>query len=244
MKKFVFVFFSLFIVLAGCSQTDEESEPVSANKVPDMIEVIIQTPETIHPNEEVVIEVLVTQGDEKVDDANEVKFEIRKSGQDELEMLDGIHQGNGIYSVEKTFDADGTYIVIAHVTARDMHNMPKKEIIIGTPDQALAEDQSHDHGHSHVSIELQTNETFTVNKKATLSAKILNEGKSLEDAIVSFEVWQANQENRDFIDATEGSGGEYNATKTFSTPGTYEVKVHVKTEKIHEHQQESIKVKK
>ena len=84
-----------------------------------------------HVNEEVVNEALVTQGDEEVKDANEVKFEIWKSGQEEHKKIIGKHQGNGIYSITKTFQEEGDYSIIAHVTARDMHNMPKKDIIVG-----------------------------------------------------------------------------------------------------------------
>lgn len=42
----------------------------------------------------------------------------------------GKHQGEGVFSITKTFQEVGDYTVIAHVTARDMHNMPKKEFIV------------------------------------------------------------------------------------------------------------------
>ena len=77
-----------------------------------------------------IIEAVVTQGKENVEDANKVEFEIRKSGQETNEKIIGKHQGNGIYSINKTFQEAGDYSIIAHVTARDMHNMPKKEFTV------------------------------------------------------------------------------------------------------------------
>lgn len=95
-----------------------------------MVEVVIETPETIKVNEEVVIKVLVTQGDEKVEDADKVEFEINKSGEETSEKIIGRHKGDGIYFITKTFQDVGEYSVIAHVTARDMYNMPKKEFTV------------------------------------------------------------------------------------------------------------------
>jgi predicted transcriptional regulator YdeE len=76
------------------------------------------------------IEAHVTQGDEKVEDAKKVEFELWKSDQESHEKVLGKHQGNGFYSISQTFQEDGEYTVIAHVTARDMHNMPKKEFSV------------------------------------------------------------------------------------------------------------------
>jgi hypothetical protein len=121
MKKFLLLILCVLFVLAGCSK-DEKSE-----ELPEFVEVVIQTPESINVNEEVVIEALVTQGDEKVEDAKKVEFELWKSDQETHEKVLGEHQGNGIYAITKTFQESGDYFVIAHVTARAMHNMPKKE---------------------------------------------------------------------------------------------------------------------
>jgi hypothetical protein len=124
MKKFLLLILCVLFVLAGCSK-DEKSE-----ELPEFVEVVIQTPESINVNEEVVIEALVTQGDEKVEDAKKVEFELWKSEQETHEKVIGEHQGNGIYAITKTFQEAGDYFVIAHVTARDMHNMPKKDFVV------------------------------------------------------------------------------------------------------------------
>lgn len=64
-------------------------------------------------------------------DAEEMQFEVWKEGQidDQHEKVDGkIDEEEGIYFLNKTFAEPGKYYIIAHVTARGMHNMPKVEI--------------------------------------------------------------------------------------------------------------------
>lgn len=84
-------------------------------------------------NEPVKFQAKVTYGDEVVTDADDVSFEIWLANSDDHDKIAVKHKGNGIYELEKAFDEEGTYYVYAHVTARDMHNMPKKEFVIGKP---------------------------------------------------------------------------------------------------------------
>ena len=67
-----------------------------------------------------------------MEDADKVTFEIWRSKDEKHEKIDVTHAEDGIYRLEKSFQQEGTYYIISHVTARDMHNMPKKEFIIGT----------------------------------------------------------------------------------------------------------------
>lgn len=83
-------------------------------------------------NKPVTFEAKVTQGKDQVKDA-EVIFEIWRAKNDKHEKVGVIHTKNGIYRLEKSFNQEGTYYIISHVTARNMHNMPKKEFTIGTP---------------------------------------------------------------------------------------------------------------
>ena len=82
-------------------------------------------------NEPIIFEAKITQGDENVEDADEVTFEIWRSKDEKHEKIDVKHAEDGIYRLEKTFEQEGTYYIISHVTARDMHNMPKKEFVVG-----------------------------------------------------------------------------------------------------------------
>lgn len=57
--------------------------------------------------------------------------EIWKEGKadDQHEQVSGkLDKEKGVYYAEKVFDEPGKYNVIAHVTARDMHNMPKIQL--------------------------------------------------------------------------------------------------------------------
>ncbi|WP_232292541.1 MULTISPECIES: FixH family protein [Cytobacillus] len=78
-------------MLGACSKENNVADEVSA-----LLEVSINI-------QEVVIEAAVTQGQEKVEGANEVKFEVKKAGQDTSEEMIGEHQGKGVYSITTTF---------------------------------------------------------------------------------------------------------------------------------------------
>ncbi|MFZ7947208.1 MULTISPECIES: FixH family protein [Bacillaceae] len=129
MKKNLFLLLCLLIALEGCSKTDNTAQK---DEVPALLEVAIKTPDIVNAKEEVKIEAIVTQGEDKVNDAEEVNFEIWKEGQEKHARYIGKSQGKGIYSINNTFSEEGKYYIVAHVTARDMHNMPKKEITVGS----------------------------------------------------------------------------------------------------------------
>ncbi|MDP4083586.1 MAG: FixH family protein [Bacillota bacterium] len=139
MKKILFLFLTILVglVLTSCSQQKE------GNNVPQIIDVKLSIlPEKGEVNQPVTFKVLVTQGSEKVDDADEVLFEIWRSKDSKHEQIKVKHQKNGIYQLEKSFKQEGTYYVISHVTARGMHTMPKKEFSIGKPSEPEGSDQS------------------------------------------------------------------------------------------------------
>src|SRR5690554_3739468 len=112
MKRFVLVLF--FILLAGCSQSEDELHFLEVD--------LTVTPEHGEVNEAIVFEAKVTYGSEEVTDADEVIFEIWRAHDEEHEKIEVSHSENGIYRLEKTFDREGTYYIISHVTARDYHN--------------------------------------------------------------------------------------------------------------------------
>jgi YtkA-like len=127
MAKYLFLFACLLFSLTGCSKstTDHHKHTQQSS---ELLTVKIQTPDIIKANEEVKIQAKVTQGVEKVNDADEVSFEIWKNGQENHSRVEGKSQGEGVYVAVTTFPDKGTYFIIAHVTARDMHSMPQKEI--------------------------------------------------------------------------------------------------------------------
>lgn len=148
-KSFLLLILSLITVItAACSQGSIDEEPQFLD-----VQLTIN-PEKAEVNEPVVFEAKVTYGEEEVTDADEVKFEIWRAHDEEHEKIVVEHDENGIYRLEKSFSEEGTYYVYSHVTARDMHNMPKKEFVIGEPsepegDSASAEMEEDDEHSEH-----------------------------------------------------------------------------------------------
>ncbi|WP_045524064.1 FixH family protein [Neobacillus niacini] len=133
MKKFLFLFLIIVSVLfiSACNNKEQKSDDL-----PEFVEVeLTVNPEKGNVNEPIVFEAKVTQGDENVEDADEVKFEIWRAKDEKHEKIVVEHAEDGIYRFEKSFEQDGTYYIISHVTARDMHNMPKKVFVVGTPSE-------------------------------------------------------------------------------------------------------------
>ncbi|MED3722763.1 FixH family protein [Geobacillus stearothermophilus] len=231
------------MIMVACTNHYKKAE------TPAVLDVKIDAPDHIDLNKPTKLACVVTYGGEKVDDASEVKFEVWKHGSSEREMLEAKHDGDGRYSVEKTFTQAGTYSVVAHVTARDMHNMPKKDIVAGNPEQAATADgasensqgSAEEHHHGTVAISLSSR-SFEAGKPAALTVRLSKDGRPLTGATVRFEIWQADNKH-EFVDAKEKGNGEYEAMAMFANKGTYSVKVHVEgSGGLHEHQVEHVTV--
>ncbi|CAH2717493.1 hypothetical protein BACCIP111895_04707 [Neobacillus rhizosphaerae] len=133
MKKLlvIFITFLLFSMLVSCSKQKDKTV-----ELPGMLEVKLSVkPETGKVNQPITFEAKVTQGNKEVNDADEVIFEIWRAKDEKHEKIEIKNAKNGIYRLEKSFPQEGTYYFISHVTARDMHNMPKKEFVVGTPSE-------------------------------------------------------------------------------------------------------------
>ncbi|WP_349293054.1 FixH family protein [Cytobacillus spongiae] len=117
--------FLLLFVLGACSQEPMDEEPTFLD-----VKLSLSS-EKVMPNEPVTFEALVTYGEEKVNDADEMTFEIWLANSEDHEKIEIEKGEDGVYSLEKSFDVEGTYYVISHVTARGMHMMPKKEFVVG-----------------------------------------------------------------------------------------------------------------
>ncbi len=159
MKKMMLVVVPLFLLLVGCTSAPEEKTSL------EIVKVEMQFPESVDEAEEVVVRTLVTQGEENVEDAQEVQIEIWnvEKGKENSVLVDAEHVGDGVYEVKHSFEAKGVYRVQSHVTARDMHVMPTKQLVVGDMSQeeidaimeSEEEKENHDdgdhgdHGHHH-----------------------------------------------------------------------------------------------
>ncbi|MBY0145993.1 FixH family protein [Neobacillus niacini] len=145
MKKILFLSLMVLSVLIISACNNKEKQEQADDKLPEFVEVNLSvTPEHGKANEPIIFEAKVTQGEENVEDADEVKFEIWRAKDEKHEKIEVEHSEDGIYRLEKAFEQEGTYYIISHVTARDMHNMPKKEFVVGTASEPEDPDEMKD----------------------------------------------------------------------------------------------------
>lgn len=123
MKNKIWTLILLLLVLSACSNNDSEELK--------MLQVDFQLPETANIDETVELKAIVTYGDEKVTDADQMEFEYWKvKDRDDSTFIDGESNGDGTYTAEISFDQEGDYELYAHTTAEELHTMSKKMIKI------------------------------------------------------------------------------------------------------------------
>lgn len=154
MKKTLFSTVAISFLLFGCGDDNAEVDTLDNGEMPAEVSVEIQTAELLAVGETVQLSAKVTQNDDAVNDADEVKFEVWESGlRDHGQMLEGKLIEDGVYTVDYTFDHDGVYYMYAHTTARGLHVMPKQKLVVGNPDMSkVLEDissESMDHNNSN-----------------------------------------------------------------------------------------------
>ncbi|MFD1735560.1 FixH family protein [Bacillus salitolerans] len=244
----------LIVVIVGCNaDNNDDASSQESLDMPAILEVEIKiSPEDPVPGENVRVQAVVSQGGEPVEDASEVKFEVWEMSETEHEMIKVVHIINGIYEMNKIFKEDGTYNIVAHVTARDQHNMPKKEILVGSPEEQSEDPKtdpthSHDeHAHHHAdgNIVLEFSyEQVDNSQEATLTAVALLENEPLEQAKVKFEIFKKDDTKHVFIDAIERARGTYEAKYGFPSKGEFIVILHLQNETIHEHTEHLMHIK-
>lgn len=244
---------ALSIVTVACGSKNENIQKEGTEEENELLplNVEIETlPDTLKANEVVTINAYVTLGEEEVEDANEVQFQIWEKGKEEDdEFIDATHVGSGTYTIEKTFDHDGIFYVVAHVTARNMHNMPKKELIVGdgeseehSHDSHGEEESEHHHHESQLFIELNPKEAKS-NNETELSVEVKQNDELFSGAKVSYEIWKGEDHKHEYVDAVESNGsGTYVAQYTFTEAGVYDVRIHIESESLHDHVEKEITV--
>ncbi|AOM83657.1 FixH family protein [Salisediminibacterium beveridgei] len=145
------------MIMAGCGNDEETNQAVSVEDVNlDQLEAELEVPEHAEPGEEVTFTAYVTQGEEEVDDASEVIFEIwLEDDKENSEMIEADLPGSeGVYSINFTIEEEDVYFVQPHITARGQHVMPVGFFPAGeadVPDDVDTEEYEHgdmsDHEH-------------------------------------------------------------------------------------------------
>lgn len=248
-KRYLAISTALIALLAtGCGQNDTETNANEGEEVVMVpISVDLTVPETGKAGVAVQLAAAVTQGDEKVTDANEVEYEIWEDGKKEDSWkVKSDQKTDGVYEAEAEFEHDGVYHVQVHVTARDMHTMPMKEITIGAGaldseanTQAVGE-ESHDHHEAAegFSMHFMEQENVKVNESAMMTVHLQQDENPLEKARVRLEIVVNDQKDEaKWVPLTEKKPGEYQGEMTFETAGSASVTVHVENDKgLHEHE--------
>ncbi|MCA0988698.1 FixH family protein [Guptibacillus algicola] len=235
----------LFLVLAACGQNDNTDKEESGASEPQPLEVSLDTPETAEKGQELTFSATVTQGDEAVEDASEVMFEIWKEGdKDNSEMVEAEHEGEGVYSIKKTLEEDGTFVVQSHVTARDLHTMPKNKVTVGSGSEESSEhSEEHAHHGGAVSFHLMKPESIKASEEISLVTHLQKDDQPLAGASVRFEISKDGEEKAQWIDTEETKDGEYEGTATFEEAGKYTVTIHAENDNgLHEHTEETVTV--
>lgn len=182
MKK-LYMCTALLVMLAGCQESEMPEDKEVNSAVPVSMDASIVIKGKVEPGKEVILETAVKQGSQLVNEADEVLFEVRKSGQDKREMLEAKNTGSGMYQVMHTFEEQGKYIVVSHVTAKGLHVMPEKEVVVPGHESEGASV----HPSTDVSIGFQSNPVKAGNS-SNFEATVELNGKPLTNADVNFEV--------------------------------------------------------
>lgn len=246
LKKWIAIICLGLLMLSGCGVSGQNNNEEEA-ELPEIIEAVLAVPEKADIGEEVPLTVTVSQGKEAVEDANEVKFEIWLEGKkDGSVLVEAKHTEKGKYEAVYSFPENGLFHVQSHVTARDMHTMPTKQIQIGeaaaSHDDHQASESDHHH-HGDVIMHLQKPESLQANQSVALTVKVEKEQEPLVKANVRLEIFQKGN-NPAWVTMTEAENGEYKANYSFPNSGAFIIRIHVENDEgLHEHTEEEVTVK-
>lgn len=227
----------MLIVLSACGsgQQAEQSSTSSVSLHP--IEVTIMLPDSLEPNQQTTLRTLVTQGEEKVNDAHEVVFEIWKQGEEHQELKAEL-EGDGVYAVDTTFEEKGIYYMISHVTARQMHNMPKKQFTVGDVTVTDQPEEKND----DLLIHVTPKQELVAESAISFTTFLEKDQEEIVGALVEYAIINDNGDTLTYVTAEEKAPGQYVGDVTFPKQGTYNLAVHVRKDELRKHIKKSFDV--
>lgn len=247
-KQFILISSILAIlILSACAA--KEKPKSTLDEVPEILKVELTVPETAIAGEEVTFSAAVSQGKKDiVEDADEVIFEILNLNSGSKDMVEASLNKHKHYSIAYTFETNGSYDITSHVTARDMHTMPKKQVTVTGGKENAGETEDHSHteaqhpGHG-VTIDF-TEGTATIGEAVMLVTNVSLDNEPLKDARIQYEIFRSDSERHTWVEAPENESGVYQTEFTFTESGTYTIEVHVtKVHDIHDHVKKTYIVK-
>ncbi|MEC2070574.1 FixH family protein [Alkalihalophilus marmarensis] len=242
MKRLVMMTVAALTALSACGGAESDEMEMGMDDQLTPIEVELVVPDQAEVNEEVLFESHVTQGDDLVEDANEVVYEVWQEGQkDSSEMIEATDQDGNNYMLTHVFEEEGRYHVQTHVTARGLHRMPIAEIQIGSVESSAEEGQephehersdTSEHHHQHAEIEIEMTK-----EQDGVTFFIEVNGEELTDGIVTIEMWQNEDDKHIWLDTSEEGEGRYKLSVDEEYSGEYEAVIHIEREhdSLHEH---------
>lgn len=248
-KLMSLLFLALF--LTGCGQADSETVNSEENDVPEIITAELIVPEELPTDKEAEFLVKVTQGDQPVNNAKEVQFEFwPEFAKENSEKINAVSQGDGIYTINKSFSAAGTYHVQSHVTAESMHVMPEKVFTVsgknssssGHDAHEMGQDSEADHHHPKLEATLNTKEPAKTGVESLMEVTINHDGEALTAATVTLEITQDKGRDPIWLDLKETAAGHYQGETELLASGSIPVNIHIKKENLHEHIEKTIQV--
>ncbi len=231
----------LCLFLTACSTEQPAPSKPTESEIPLPLSVSFHVEPMLLKTEEVAtIQVEVKQGDKLIEDANQVEFEIWKENQEKHDIVPAENKGKGVYSIMERFHDPGTYFIMYHVTARDMHTMKEMQIVVEGVERPAAETEAPkqvvEHHHHGTTIHFMPGQEVRANQETTFTAHILADDKQpLTGGKVEFEYWKSGEMNHQFVGAAAKEGGHYVAKVTLSSAGEYQVKTHLEKGEIHDH---------
>ncbi|MDS9473053.1 FixH family protein [Sporosarcina pasteurii] len=132
MKRIIAVLLFTLVLgtLVACTKKEELIEDVTELE-PLLVKLTVtnevEVGETVHMSS------LVTMGNQKIDDADEVVYEVWEEGKkSDSVMIDSTNEKEGVYTAETSFDHDGLFHIQVHVTAKGLHTMPVEQVTVGS----------------------------------------------------------------------------------------------------------------
>lgn len=227
------------ILLSACGVTEEPIKTTS-DEVPEMVDVDLTVPQTAIVDEEITFTAAVTQGQEIVEDAHEVMFEVKNTTSGDKEMIEASLNDDKHYAINYSFETAGTYDITSHVTARELHVMPTKQIIVTDDDEDFEANETPATGDTNYDDQSATIEftegTTTVGKATLLATNVSLSGTPLEGARVQYDISREGDDHHAWLEASELEAGIYQTEFIFTELGAHEIEIHVtKGDDLHDH---------
>lgn len=119
----------LALFLGACSVSSDAAD-LYKKETPLQIEVVI--PELIPKGESITLQAVLTQVEQKVENADFVHFRVwKQDGSIRYPMEEAEELGNGVYQMDFRFEKDGLYFLEVHAGNNGAISSPRQQFVVG-----------------------------------------------------------------------------------------------------------------